>query len=67
MVLIPKKEDARTPDAFRPISLQNCPVKAIAKTLTNRLQKTNSPPSESYQTSFIRGRCIAGLYLQQIF
>jgi hypothetical protein len=39
MVLIPKKENARTPDAFRPISLQNCPIKAIAKTLTNRLQK----------------------------
>jgi hypothetical protein len=39
MVLIPKNDDAHTPNAFRPISLQNCPIKAIGKALTNRLQK----------------------------
>lgn len=39
MVLIPKKLDAVTVDAFRPICLQNCSVKIIAKILTMRLQK----------------------------
>jgi hypothetical protein len=59
MVLIPKKENARTPDAFRPISLQNCPIKAIAKTLTNRLQKIIPLLLHPNQTGFIRGRCIS--------
>jgi hypothetical protein len=59
MVLIPKKENARTPDAFRPISLQNCPIKAIAKTLTNRLQKIIPLLVNPNQTGFIGGRCIS--------
>jgi hypothetical protein len=37
MVLIPKKARATAIDAFRPIFLQNCSVKILAKTLTNRL------------------------------
>ena len=31
IVLLPKKEVARKPKAFSPISLQNCPVKAVTK------------------------------------
>lgn len=35
MVLPPIKDDARTPDAFCPISLQNCTIKTIGKVFTN--------------------------------
>lgn len=59
MVLIPKKDNARTPDAFRPISLQNCPIKAIAKALANRLQQIIPILVNPNQTGFIRGRCIS--------
>lgn len=38
IVLIPKKESVRTPDTFRPISLQDGPMKASAKLLTNCLK-----------------------------
>ena len=39
MVLIPKKPGAVSVDGFRPICLQNCSVKIIAKILTMRLQQ----------------------------
>lgn len=38
IVLIPKTPGATTPSAFRPVSLQNCPVKILTKLLTTRLQ-----------------------------
>lgn len=38
IVLIPKCYAAATPSAFRPVSLQNCPVKILTKLLTTRLQ-----------------------------
>jgi hypothetical protein len=38
LIFLPKKDGARTPAQFRPISLQNCPIKAIAKLLANRIQ-----------------------------
>jgi len=38
MVLIPKKPDACTVDAFRPICLQNCCVKILSKILTTQLR-----------------------------
>ena len=47
-----------SPDAFRPISLQNCPVKAIAKLLTNRLKMFIPQLVHSNQTGFISGRNI---------
>lgn len=59
IVLFPKKEVARTPEAFRPISLQNCPVKCVSKVLTNRLQPFIPLLVDGDQTSFIRGRNIA--------
>jgi hypothetical protein len=42
MVLIPKKPGATAVDAFRPICLQNCSVKILAKTLTVRLPRNES-------------------------
>lgn len=38
IVLPPKGPSDTTASAFRPISLQNCPMKALAKFLTNRLK-----------------------------
>ena len=38
IVLLPKKVGVIKPDQFRPISLQSCPLKLIAKVLTTRLQ-----------------------------
>jgi hypothetical protein len=38
MVLIKKRDNACTPDAYRPISLLNCPVKLVTKVLALRLQ-----------------------------
>lgn len=38
MILLPKTEGADNAGAFRPIALQNCPIKGIAKLLTNRLK-----------------------------
>lgn len=37
VVLLPKTSDAVTPGAFRPISLQGCPIKIVGKILTSRL------------------------------
>lgn len=59
MVLIPKKVGAMTVDSFRPICLQNCSVKLIAKVLTIRLQKEISGLVDSHQTGFLQGRSIA--------
>lgn len=58
MVLLPKKPDACTVDAFRPICLQNCCVKILAKILTTRLQLQISKLVDLDQTGFIRGRSI---------
>jgi len=58
MVLIPKKADANTVDAFRPICLQNCCVKILSKILTTRLQTQIKKPVDLDQTGFIRGRSI---------
>lgn len=59
MILLPKKDVARTADAFRPISLQNCPTKAIAKLLTNRLKPLIPLLVHGDQTGFINGRSMA--------
>jgi hypothetical protein len=37
IILIPKTEAAKLPAAFRPVSLQNCPVRILTKLLTSRL------------------------------
>lgn len=59
LILLPKKDHANTADAYRPISLQNCPIKAVAKVLTNRLKPIIPLLVHGNQTGFIPGRSIA--------
>jgi hypothetical protein len=54
MVLLPKKPGAVTIDAFRPICLQNCSVKILAKILTSRLQQEISVLIDLNQTGFLQ-------------
>lgn len=53
IVLLPKKDHARSPSDFRPICLQNCPVKGISKVLTNRLQLIIPSLIGDDQTGFV--------------
>ena len=59
LILLPKKEGARTADAFRPISLQNCPMKMFTKVLVNRLKPAIPIIVDADQTGFVHGRNIA--------
>ena len=59
IVLLPKKAGATAPADFRPISLQNCPVKILTKILTTRLQNQIQSLVDIDQTGFIRGRSIS--------
>ena len=58
IVLLSKKTGATAPSDFRPISLQNCPVKILTKILTSRLQQQIQSLVDTDQTGFIRGRSI---------
>lgn len=58
LVLHPKKDGANSPDAFRPISLQNCPMKLITKILTIRLRPFIPNLIDPDQTGFVHGRNI---------
>lgn len=58
IVLIPKSTAAPSPDSFRPISIQNCPAKAIAKLLANRLKAEILNLVHHDQTGFLSGRTI---------
>lgn len=59
IVLFPKSIPATTPNAFRPVSLQNCPVKILTKVLTTRLQQQVQKLIDLDQTGFIKGRSIS--------
>ena len=59
MVLLPKSQAPTTPDAFRPISLQNCTPKAVAKVLTSRVKPLIPLLIHYDQTGFLHGRNIA--------
>ena len=59
IVLIPKTAPALAPNAFRPVSLQNCPVKILTKILTSRLQQQVPRLIDIDQTGFIEGRSIS--------
>lgn len=63
IVLIPKKDDVLTVDGFRPISLQNCPMKIISKGLTTRLQHRIIDLVSDYQTGFIKGHNITDSFM----
>ena len=55
LVLLPKKEGVRTANAFRPISLQNCPMKMFTKVLVNRLKPAIPIIVDADQTGFVHG------------
>jgi hypothetical protein len=59
LVLLPKTDSATHPSQFRPISLQNCIMKAITKVLTTRLQKIIHSLVDDDQTRFLFGRRIS--------
>ena len=44
LVLLPKKEGVHTADGFRPISLQNCPMKLFTKVMVNQLKPPHYVP-----------------------
>ncbi|CAN6352985.1 unnamed protein product [Urochloa humidicola] len=59
IVLIPKVPVPVKPGDYRPICLQNCSLKIVAKMLTTRLQREIPKLIDLDQTGFIRGRSIA--------
>jgi hypothetical protein len=63
IILIKKKEDSCTPDAYRPISLLNCMVKLITKVLAARLQNHLPKLIDEDQTGFVKSRCIANNFI----
>ena len=58
IVLLPKCTGATQPKDYRPISLQNWPMKVLSKILTSRLQRHISKLVDVDQTGFIQGRSI---------
>ncbi|CAD6269245.1 unnamed protein product [Miscanthus lutarioriparius] len=58
MILLPKTLDATSVTAFRPICLQNCCVKILAKILTTQLQAQIKSLVDLDRTGFIKGRSI---------
>jgi hypothetical protein len=63
IVLIRKKEDACTPHAYRPISLLNCSIKLITKTLALRLQGKLQALIDLDQTSCVHSRSISDSFI----
>lgn len=63
LILLPKKDGARTLDAFRPISLQGCFVKVLTKAMVHKLQPRIEALVSTNQTGFIKGRSIAENYV----
>lgn len=55
IVLLPKGDGVLAPGGFRPVSLQNCDVKIVCKTLTTRLQQQISGMVDVDQSGFIKG------------
>jgi hypothetical protein len=59
VVVLPKHQTAARPSDFRPICLQNCPMKIVSKMLTTRLQREIPKIIDIDQTGFIKGRSIS--------
>lgn len=59
LVLLPKKERVRTTDGFRPISLQNCPMKLFSKIMVNRLKPHIPLVVGADQRGFVHEQIIA--------
>jgi hypothetical protein len=58
VILIPKRDGVLPPSAFHPISLQNCDMKIICKSLTTRLQAQIADIIDVEQYGFIVGHSI---------
>lgn len=58
ITLIPKENEARTMNKFRPISLLNCVLNFFTKVLTNRLALIIGRLISDCQSAFVRGRYI---------
>jgi len=58
VMLLSKQPGTDKLDAFRPVSLQNCPMKVLSKIVTTRLHAQISDIINVDQTGFIRGRSI---------
>ena len=58
IILIPKENEARTMNKFRPISLLNCVFKIFTKVLTIRLAGVIGRLISNFQSAFVRGRYI---------
>jgi hypothetical protein len=59
VVLLPKAVGVLAPSSFRPVSLQNCSIKAVCKALTSRLQLQIQSLIDENQSGFMRGRSIS--------
>jgi hypothetical protein len=66
IVLLPKKDTARSSANFRPICLQNCPVKGISKVLTNRFQAVIPDLVSDDQSGFVLGHSIVDSFLYAV-
>jgi hypothetical protein len=62
LVLLPKKDDARHPQDFRPIALQNTVLKGISKVMTNRLQAHIPSLISTDQSGFVLDRNITNSF-----
>jgi hypothetical protein len=58
ITIIPKENEARTMNKFRPIGLLNCSYKIFTKVLTSRIGGVIDRLISSNQTTFIKGRFI---------
>ena len=58
IALIPKKNNPKTMDDYRPISLLNYSIKSITKLLSSRLQNVILELVHTNQYGFIKGRTI---------
>lgn len=59
LVLLPKGESVTKASSFRPISLQNCPMKLFSKVMANRVKTAIPVLIDSDQTGFVSGRNIS--------
>jgi hypothetical protein len=58
ITLIPKEPEAKKMKKFRPISLGNCSLKIITKSITNRIAPIGHRIISQNQTTFLKGRYI---------
>jgi len=64
IALIPKKENAITPERYRPISLCNVVYKIISKVIANRFKPLLPSLISEEQTGYLEGRQILNNIIQ---